>query len=342
MVAQLCDSRVEEERAVEKMRLLIYFRDRLFKYPFSFTNALKHLGPIDTLLVSLSYLETWLGRQLAATDNDDFEDAESWLKNRFGVHLYNIFFASYFHKLWGRPARQLHADCAIETIQRIFRGGLWLQPVIDASNDQVVSGLPLATLVRQLDPPAPTNVMAAADCLRYRSLIVVVLMIEHDPLFFEHEIYVHSPAVQVSSIQNFKAWTLMQVADCQKICLGMTYLCDAGDSLWTLGDDELVQLASRELLLLKLTSETTSESDLSLIESAAVVRYSDVYPVRCVGDYQHEAVVQRYLERFENLAAGDFHNVGHSTHQDGSLLNGVIAASKMTRVPFAQAPSCQH
>ena len=235
----------------EKIQTGIYFRDRLFNYPFSLTNALKHIGPIDLLLSILSYCDRPLAQ---STTYSDFETSETWLKKRFGVHLYNIFFASYFHKLWGRAASCLHSDCAIEMILD-FSGGLALAEqqetqvklnqspkklvhdgqricqtvpaqggaVPFSASDCVLSNLPLPTLVRKLEPPAPENILAAADCLQYRSLMVVALVLNHNEMFAEHEIHIHSPAVRVSRIQNFKNWSQASVADCQMTCLELTY-----------------------------------------------------------------------------------------------------------------------
>ncbi|MEL6554031.1 MAG: FAD-dependent oxidoreductase [Cyanobacteria bacterium J06621_11] len=401
-----------------EVRSLIYFRDRLFNCPFSFTNLLKHLGPIDLSLTGLSFCKTWLNQSLtAAEDNrldNGFEDAETWLKERFGTHLYNIFFASYFHKLWGRSASCLHSDCAIEMVQALLGGNVsnsalthsfapllkcakaphpqrgvgqvWQQAQALAEQngaqiklntsvetlkhnnqrieqiiatrgnatrlavgDHVVSSLPLTTLVHRLDPPAPANVLAAADCLQYRSLIVVALVLDYDVLFSAHEVHVHSPDVQVSRIQNFKNWSVEYVADYHKTCLGMTYLCDERDSLWQMDDDALVQLAFRELELLRLVpedvpSDTSEEKAKSkpgkgpLLEMGTVVRQVDAHPVRSVNYYQHKAVVQHYLEQFENLEVVGRHGFETSTAQDASMLSGLMAARNVMRLPSRMRP----
>ncbi|MEL7067663.1 MAG: hypothetical protein AAGN15_03300 [Cyanobacteria bacterium J06581_3] len=222
----------------------IYFRDRLFKYPFTFTNALKHLGPIDVSLTALSYLQTWL-TQLDDNYSDMVSDtAESWLKQRFGTHLYNIFFASYCQKLWGQPASQLQADCGVVMVQNILGN----------------------------------HILAADKCSRDRSIITVTLVLAQHQLsqnepFAESEIHVQSPDVQVSHIQHRHQQSTKNFPTTGRTCLDMTYLCDEDDAFWQLNNEALVQLASQELMDLKLIPDIPS-----LINSGQVSRHAAAYP----------------------------------------------------------------
>jgi len=334
-----------------KVRSLIYYRGRLFQYPLSLTNALKHLGPIDVSLAGLSYLATWLNEQAVFPDNGqsnetgrDFESAESWLTRRFGAHLYQTFWASYFHKRWGQPADQLPAECAREMTADIFGSRSLMRSLVNtafnhsqtpadqnptlvktiehigqqierivlpksedsedillAANNQNRSSLPLASVAKKRWPPAPAKVIMAADGLRYRSLIAVRLVLDQNSLFSEHEIHVHSPDVRVSYIQNLKSLCLKRGIDDQKIYLGMAYWCEADDYLWEMREDTLVQLATHELIALRLIHEE------GLVESGSVVRYADadlVYEMNdCEHTVDHTVRVQIYPKEFENPKA---------------------------------------
>ncbi|MGC1216153.1 MAG: hypothetical protein WA883_01695 [Phormidesmis sp.] len=325
-------------------RSLIYYRDRLFQYPFSLTNALKHLGPIDVSLTGLSYLATWLNEQAVFPDSGqsneaerDFESAEGWLTRRFGAHLYRIFWASYFYKRWGQPADRLQTECAREMIADIFGSRSLMRSLVNtafnhrqipadqnptlvkiiehtsqqveriflpesedsedvllAANNQVVPSLPLASVVKKRWPPASTKVIAAADGLQYRSLVTVILVIDQNSLFSEHEIHIHSPDMKVSYIQNLKSLCLKRGIDDQKTYLGMAYWCEASDYLWEMREDRLVQLATRELIALRLIHEE------GLVESGSVVRYADVELVHETNDYartvEHTGRVQTCLK----------------------------------------------
>ena len=67
--------------------------------------------------------------------------------------------------------------------------------------------MPLPELVRAMEPPAPPDVLAAADGLRYRDFLTVALVVPADSAFPDNWIYVHSPDVAVGRIQNFGAWS---------------------------------------------------------------------------------------------------------------------------------------
>ena len=53
-------------------------------------------------------------------------------------------------------------------------------------------------------PPAPKEVIAAADRLRYRDFLTVALIVNKKDLFPDNWIYIHDSQVKVGRIQNFK------------------------------------------------------------------------------------------------------------------------------------------
>ena len=70
----------------------IVYRHRFFDYPLSLTNALKHIGPLDSARSTLSYLAAQVKSALNPTDS--VETAEGWLQNQFGAHLCHLFLES--------------------------------------------------------------------------------------------------------------------------------------------------------------------------------------------------------------------------------------------------------
>ena len=101
--------------------------------------------------------------------------------------------------------------------------------------DNVISSMPLRSLVRQLDPPPPPEVVAAAEALKYRDFILVGLVVDRPGIFPDNWIYVHSPAVAVGRIQNFGNWSAAMLPDPESSSsLGMEYFCSVGDPLWNL------------------------------------------------------------------------------------------------------------
>ncbi|MEO1447345.1 MAG: NAD(P)-binding protein, partial [Cyanobacteria bacterium J06635_11] len=86
----------------------IVYRHRFFDYPLSLTNALKHIGPIDSSRSTLSYLAAQV--KSALNPAESVETAEGWLQKRFGSHLYNLFFEPYLKKILGLSGSQVHSD----------------------------------------------------------------------------------------------------------------------------------------------------------------------------------------------------------------------------------------
>ena len=68
------------------------------------------------------------------------------------------------------------------------------------------------------------------------------LIVERDHLFPDNWIYIHSPEVRVGRVQNFKNWSPDMVSDPALSFVGLEYFANRGDDLWSLTDDELVEL----------------------------------------------------------------------------------------------------
>lgn len=135
----------------------------------------------------------------------------------------------------------------------------------------VVSSMPISALVKAMDPPAPADVQAAADDLRYRDFLTVALVVPERFSFPDNWIYIHSPEVKVGRIQNFGSWSPYLVKD-GRTCLGLEYFVNEGDETWTMADSELVSLAQKEIRELGLVTG-------DVIEVGYVVRMPKAYPV---------------------------------------------------------------
>ncbi len=89
----------------------IFYRGRFFKYPLSFFDTFRNLGPVESVLCVASYLKDRVSRP---ADDGTFE---GWIINRFGRRLYRIFFDVYTQKVWAIPCKDLSADWAKQRIQ---------------------------------------------------------------------------------------------------------------------------------------------------------------------------------------------------------------------------------
>jgi protoporphyrinogen oxidase len=89
----------------------IHYNGRFFDYPLKPANALRALGPVQSLRIVLSYLK-WHYRPYPIEEN-----FEQWVTNRFGKVLYEIFFKTYTEKVWGIPCTEIRAEWAAQRIQ---------------------------------------------------------------------------------------------------------------------------------------------------------------------------------------------------------------------------------
>jgi protoporphyrinogen oxidase len=371
----------------------IFYRGRFFAYPLRAFNALRNLGPIETVRCVTSYAYA----RLRPVRNP--RTLEEWVRNQFGWRLYSIFFKTYTEKVWGISTKELSADWAAQRIKsldlwvaiksallpsrgtgapakrgeivttlidrfrypRLGPGQMWErvatalagagQPVkmgrtllgIEHAGGRVrsvitrdeagrveehkgahfVSSIPIRELVGLLDPAAPDEVRAAAAGLAYRDFISIALMIDRADVFPDNWIYIHDPSVKVGRIQNFKNWSPDMVPDQRKTCLGLEYFCFEGDGLWTTPDEQLVELASRELEQLGMCKQ-------SEVFDGVVVRQQKAYPVYDDVYQQRVATVRDYIAaKLPNLHLAGRNGMHKYNNQDHSMMTALLVARKI-------------
>lgn len=191
--------------------------------------------------------------------------------------------------------------------------------VAEVATDYVISSMPIATLIRQLDPPAPLAVQQAARGLKYRDFLIVGLIVNSQASFPDNWIYIHEPNIKVGRIQNFRNWSAEMVPDSTMTSLGMEYFCNETDPLWAMADTDLIALAGQELELLGLGKAAD-------VVDGHVIRQRKAYPVYD-GEYrQHLDVLRNYLAGFVNLQTIGRNGMHRYNNQDHSMLTGILAA----------------
>lgn len=102
----------KEYRMVDRLTR-IYYKNRYFHYPLKPLDALVNLGFYQASLCMLSYFKEKL---IPIKQDGSFE---SWVTNRFGRKLFEIFFKTYSEKLWGISCKELDADFAAQRIKKL-------------------------------------------------------------------------------------------------------------------------------------------------------------------------------------------------------------------------------
>jgi len=188
--------------------------------------------------------------------------------------------------------------------------------------DAVISSLPLRTVVELATPPAPPEVRKAARGLRYRDFLTVALVVDGEDLFPDNWIYIHEPGVRVGRIQNYRSWSPWMVPDPDKACVGLEFFCFAGDDLWTMSDDDLVDLAADELEQLGL-------ADRSKVERGFVTRVPKAYPIYDTDYAERVATIRGWLDGIENLQQIGRNGLHRYNNSDHSMLTAMRAVDNL-------------
>jgi protoporphyrinogen oxidase len=188
--------------------------------------------------------------------------------------------------------------------------------------DHVVSSMPITELLEAMDPPPPPAVLDAARALRHRDFLTVALVVPAALAFPDNWIYVHAPDVRVGRIQNFGAWSPHMVHR-GRACLGLEYFVTEGDDLWDATDDDLVELATGELVRLELVPPGS-------VESGYVVRMPKAYPVYDEGYAANVEVLRTWLA----ANAANVHPVGRNgmhryNNQDHSMFTAMLTVENI-------------
>ena len=182
-----------------------------------------------------------------------------------------------------------------------------------------ISTMPIRELIERLEPAPPENVLRAAEDFHYRDFLTVALIVDRKNVFPDNWIYVHDPAVKLGRIQNYKNWSPDMVPDPETTCLGLEYFCREGDELWSMPDQALIQLASRELASLGLTP-------LESVVDGTVVRAKKAYPVYDDTYQRGLSTIQSFLKCVPNLQLVGRNGMHRYNNQDHSMLTAVLAA----------------
>ncbi len=219
--------------------------------------------------------------------------------------------------LMGHALKQLASDG--QQGWRLTADGPGGERVIRARH--AISSAPMRELAARLHP-LPATTLQAND-LKYRDFLTVALKIRSEDLFPDNWIYIHDSKVKVGRIQNFRSWSPEMVPDEGVACVGLEYFCFEGDGLWSLPDDELVALATREMAILGLVSAEQ-------VIGGTVVRQEKAYPVY---DEDYAANVAAMRAELETSYA-TLHMVGRNgmhryNNQDHAMMTAMLSVQNI-------------
>ncbi|MEB3307512.1 MAG: NAD(P)/FAD-dependent oxidoreductase [Cyanobacteriota bacterium] len=186
--------------------------------------------------------------------------------------------------------------------------------------DQLICSAPMSWLIAAIQPALPAEALEAAAGLRYRDFLTVALILKPRVTFPDNWIYIHDPGLKVGRIQNFGNWSAAMVPEADKACYGMEYFTNTDEELWQMEDSRLIELATQELITLRL-------SEPGDVIDGAVVRQAKAYPVYDDDYQQRRDVIRRTLqEHCPNLHIIGRNGMHQYNNQDHSMMTAMLTA----------------
>jgi protoporphyrinogen oxidase len=189
--------------------------------------------------------------------------------------------------------------------------------------EHVISSAPMRELARDLSPAVSERAKRAAESLKYRDFLTVMLILKDRQMFNDNWIYIHDPSVKVGRVQNFRSWSPEMVPERDKVCYGLEYFCFEHDGLWDSSDTELIELAKRELIRIGLVKQDD-------FIDGCVVRQKKAYPVYGDDYAQNVDIVRRELEaRYPNLHLVGRNGMHKYNNQDHAMMTAMLCVENI-------------
>lgn len=157
-----------------------------------------------------------------------------------------------------------------------------------------VSSIPVTALVNAMTPLAPHKVRQAAARLRYRSLLLVTVMLDQERITDQTWVYFPEKNIPFGRIHEPTNWSA-KMAPAGKTLLVAEYFCFEQDEIWRDNDQSLIDKTVHHLNKLHLIQQRD-------VLAARVTRIPHAYPLFENGYQEQCQCITDYLAQFENLS----------------------------------------
>lgn len=127
--------------------------------------------------------------------------------------------------------------------------------------------------------------------------------------------------MRAGRLQVFNNWSPAMVADPSTVWIGVEYFCNDTDELWRTSDNDIIQLAQRELVAMRVVNSSD-------ILDATVIRAPKAYPAY-FGTYHRFVEISSWSDRFENLFLIGRNGMHRYNNQDHSMLAAMVAVDNI-------------
>lgn len=216
-----------------------------------------------------------------------------------------------------------------------WNNGMWDVTFESSSGDVVkretiragslVSSAPIGQLIPAIDNQISQSTIKAAQGLRYRNFLTVVLIFDGICELRDQWIYIHDPKLKVGRIQNFRAWSPDLIPHANHQSFGLEFFCWEHDEFWKLDNEALIALAKKEFASIPLAS------GLQFLD-AHVVRQPKAYPVYDEGYEKKVETIRTEIEtRFPSFYFVGRNGMHRYNNQDHAVMTGFLAAENICK-----------
>ena len=215
----------------------------------------------------------------------------------------------------GHPSRERPGDLHRRQPQRTDRAR--------AGAAHVIASMPMPSLVRALTPSLPPAARDAAEGLRFRDFLIVVLILNRRARCFPTTgstctRRACASAGSRTSRTGARRWCPIRRGP----VLAWSTSVNTDDPIWAQPDSELIALAGREL-------EQVGLGPASAVEDGCVIRQPKAYPVYDAEYRAHVDTLQAALSQLSNVQTIGRNGMHRYNNQDHSMLTGLLAARNL-------------
>lgn len=189
--------------------------------------------------------------------------------------------------------------------------------------DNFISSIPLTVLAKIVDPPAPQDVLDAADKLVFRNIVTVNLMLKRKQVTNDTWLYVHDRNILFGRFHEPKNWSPAMVPSDEFTSLVVEYFCSYGDPIWNMTEEQFVEQTIRHLV------EDMHFIDRDEVIDGFIIRAPRAYPSYVMGYEEHLDKVKDFVGSLENLQIIGRYGTFRYNNTDHSVETGLLAAKNI-------------
>lgn len=188
--------------------------------------------------------------------------------------------------------------------------------------DKVISTIPLTSLVKLVDPPAPREIAVAADSLTHRSMIFVYLILDRPKVTDDHWIYLPEQRLTTHRLSEFKNFS-KDAAPPDKTLICAEITCNYQDEDWNRTDEELQAIVVEDLT-----------SKIGLIDAREVLhtfsrRERYAYPIYNLSYRTHRDALLGYIDSIDGIDTSGRQGLFKYNNMDHSIGMGLAVAENI-------------